>query len=600
MSFILASPAPAQGGPPPGYNWIENPANGHLYAVTAPLDWYQARAEANSLGPDVELVTIRSQAENGWIISNLTSQEAWIGLHDENVEGQWEWFSSEPVGYTNWLGGQPNNAGTGGQDAVVITFTGVVGKWGDGGPPADPFWTGPAILEWIPRDSDGDGLSDPTEVGLGTDPMDQDTDDDGLSDGEEVFSNRPDPRWLASPNGNFYRLAAFNTWSQASAAARAQGYELTSVQGEAEALWLYDTFGDVGDGFWIGLNGFGGTFEWSDGSSFAYDRWAGMEPNPANSPGGVFVGGPSSTEPGYWYTDLYGSSLRLAVWEAAGPDAPTTALDPLGFDTDGDGLGDGQEDGLDSIIWDGGGLPGVTGTDPLIFVPDADPATTTDPLDLDSDDDGLEDGAEDLDSDGAKGVTETDAANADSDSDGLPDGLELGLTAGTLDTNGAVFVPDSDPLTTTDPLAADTDLGGVEDGVEDQSRDGAVNTWETDPNNGGDEALAFYVSNLSPGQRVHFEAYNGTPGLWIFPAYSIRGAGPTSTTIGISVDLTPPITTLPPAVIDVGGRASFDGPKVPSSVPLGFPVYLQGIEFVISPTILPRASNPVLLPVGAF
>ena len=447
-------------------------------------------------------------------------------------------------------------------------------------------------------DADQDGLTDTNELALGTNPLDQDTDDDGLSDGEEVLTLRTDTRWLAGPNGNFYRLAPTDTWSNASAAARAQGYELTSVQDEAEAIWLSDTFGDVGDGFWIGLNDFNGTFQWSDGSTSTYRRWATGEPN--TSFVAAWVGGPSSAEPGFWYADPAGGTSRLAVWESLGPNAPTTALDPLAFDTDGDGLGDGQEDGLDSIIWDGGGIPGVTGTDPLVFIPDADPATTTDPLDLDSDEDGLEDGAEDLDSDGAQGAAETDAANADSDGDNLPDGLELGLTSGTLDTDGSVFVPDSDPLTTTDPLAADTDLGGVEDGVEDQSRDGAVNTWETDPNNGSDEALAFYVSNLSPGQRVHFEVYNGTPGLWIVPAYSISGAGPTSTTIGISVDLTPPITTLPPAILDANGRASFDGPKVPSSVPLGFPVYLQGIEFVVSPTILPRVSNPILLPVGAF
>jgi hypothetical protein len=160
-------------------------------------------------------------------------------------------------------------------------------------------------------DADQDGLSDIAEATLGTDPFDQDTDDDGLSDGEEFHALRPDTRWLAGPGGHYYRLAPAATWSQSSAAARAQGYELTSVQDEAEAIWLSDTFGDVVGGFWIGLNDFSGTFAWSDGSTSTYRRWATGEPN--TSFVAAWVGGPSSAEPSYWYADFGGQAPRLAV-----------------------------------------------------------------------------------------------------------------------------------------------------------------------------------------------------------------------------------------------------------------------------------------------
>lgn len=43
------------------------------------------------------------------------------------------------------------------------------------------------------QDSDGDGLIDPDEVELGTDPFDPDSDDDGLLDGEEVHEHGTDP-----------------------------------------------------------------------------------------------------------------------------------------------------------------------------------------------------------------------------------------------------------------------------------------------------------------------------------------------------------------------------------------------------------------------
>ena len=461
----------------------------------------------------------------------------------------------------------------------------------------------------IPLDTDQDGLPDFQEdtndngiVDAGeTDPLDQDTDDDGLSDGEEVNTLRLDTRWLQGPNGNFYRLASSDTWSQARVAAVAQGYDFTSVQDQAEADWLFQTFGDVGDGYWIGLNDFFGIFEWSDGSPVSYTQWATGEPNTTFV--AAYVGGPSASEPGNWYAEFAGVTSRLAVWEAPGPNPPQTSLDPLSWDTDGDGLGDGQEDGLDAIVWDGDldgdGVPDVGGTDPLVFVPDGDPLSTTDPLDLDSDEDGLSDGAEDFDGDGSTGLTETSPILADTDGDGLPDGLELGLTAGTLDTDGNVFIPDSDPLTTTSPLELDTDLGGVEDGVEDQNLDGAVDTWETDPYLGSDEAFAFYVSNALPGEKLQFEVFNATPNTPILPAASLAGPGPIMLTIGILMDLSEPITSLTPRLAGSGGHAAWEGQRLPNAVQLGRDIWFQAIEVPLSPFLPPRASNPILLPVGS-
>jgi hypothetical protein len=449
-------------------------------------------------------------------------------------------------------------------DADVLSASGVPGKtaWHEN-------LMGP--------DADQDGLSDIAEATLGADPFDQDTDDDGLSDGEEVNTSRTDTRWLAGPNDHYYRLAPAATWSQASAEARAQGYELTSVQDEAEAIWLSDTFGDVGDGFWIGLTDFSGTFEWSDGDLSSYLRWATGEPN--TSFVAAWVGGPSAAEPGYWYADPAGATPRLAVWESPRPSAPTTALDPLSFDTDGDGLGDGQEDGLDAIIWDGGGISGVTGTDPLVFIPDADPLTTTDPLDLDSDEDGIEDGEEDLDGDGAQSFGETDAALADTDGDGLPDGLELGLTAGTLDTNGATFLPDADPMTTTDPLAHDTDGGGTSDGNEDWNKDGDVDLNEGDPNDPLDDLFQLSILGMSPGQPATISVWDCRPGSVVIPLFS--GAGQASQFFPdrnqLELNLSAPINRLNGMSVGPGG-AAFSTIWVPPFVQVGRTVYWQAVE----------------------
>lgn len=49
------------------------------------------------------------------------------------------------------------------------------------------------IIVGEPLDTDGDGLDDVREVGLGTDPLNWDTDGDGLSDADEVIIWKTDP-----------------------------------------------------------------------------------------------------------------------------------------------------------------------------------------------------------------------------------------------------------------------------------------------------------------------------------------------------------------------------------------------------------------------
>ncbi|MBL8788063.1 MAG: tandem-95 repeat protein, partial [Deltaproteobacteria bacterium] len=167
--------------------------------------------------------------------------------------------------------------------------------------------------------------------------------------------------------------------------------------------------------------------------------------------------------------------------------------DPTNPDTDGDGIQDGTELGVTEPIPGGvseSGIPFV-GTDIEIFVPDADPGTTTDPTDADTDDDGITDGDEDKDHDGnwegivgdtgTAGAGETDPNNPDTDGDGLQDGTELGVTEPTPDTDTDKFVPDCDPATKTDPLDRDTDDGGEIDGSEDENQNGCFEPGERNP-----------------------------------------------------------------------------------------------------------------------
>ena len=123
----------------------------------------------------------------------------------------------------------------------------------------------------------------------------------------------------------------------------------------------------------------------------------------------------------------------------------------------------------------------------------------TDPDDRDSDDDGVLDGHEGLDS--SKGrqhiINDPDqdgrnnAMDADSDDDGVLDGTECGLTYDDVygdinysDHNQGNFVPDADPTTTTDMTNWDTDGDTWSDGDEDRNANGKYEPEqdEKDPN----------------------------------------------------------------------------------------------------------------------
>jgi large repetitive protein len=175
------------------------------------------------------------------------------------------------------------------------------------------------------------------------------------------------------------------------------------------------------------------------------------------------------------------------------PDAdPTTKTDPLDADTDNGSVSDGNED------LNHNGRVDMGETNPNVMNDDVAPTDTdmdgiadvvemmigTNPMDADSDDDGVLDGAEPNFANDTDGDGKINALDPDSDNDGLKDGTELGITMPNADTNVAAgnFVPDADPTTKTNPLIKDTDNGGVTDGDEDTNKNGKVDAGERDPN----------------------------------------------------------------------------------------------------------------------
>jgi len=319
-------------------------------------------------------------------------------------------------------------------------------------------------------DSDGDGVSDGTEVG-GNVNAPVDTDGDGVidalessivdSDGDGV-ANQADPA-----NGN---PCVPNANSTACLATDSDGDGLTNAQ--EDALGTSRTNADTdGDGV-------------NDGAE------------PGDSDGD---GIPNALESSV--TDSDGDGVANQADPANGnPCVPSPGSAAcLAFDSDGDGLTNGQEDTLgtnrNSSDSDGDGISdGVevgnaanpTDTDqdgiPDVFEPGASAS------DADSDDDGISDGIEiggdplhpaDTDGDGTP-----DYRDRDSDGDGIPDALELGA-------NPAQPV-DSDGDGTADYLDTDSDDDTLPDALEggalgvDTDHDGIDDAFDVDTIGGGD------------------------------------------------------------------------------------------------------------------
>ena len=104
------------------------------------LSWHTARDYARSLGG--YLVAVNSTDEEVFLTSAFENVAliAWIGLSDEAIEGVYVWESGEPLGYTDWCAGDPNNS-LGVEDWARVYFPGFGNHcWSDVPSFGDPTW----------------------------------------------------------------------------------------------------------------------------------------------------------------------------------------------------------------------------------------------------------------------------------------------------------------------------------------------------------------------------------------------------------------------------------------------------------------------------
>ncbi len=251
-------------------------------------------------------------------------------------------------------------------------------------------------------DSDDDGLSDYEEVNItGTDPLNWDTDGDGIGDADEL-------------------IATGGTWPMRTFIQESDPLDLDT---DDDGLSDYVEYGNAGVS-----TGLGTLYARADGPAGDPDTDCPYVNDDDSDDDGLQDGYEDSDRDGIWDYTSIGDSASHGSGE-------TNPCDP---DTDDDGLLDGEEEGL-------------FGAGPISVVTPTGPASTVAALDDDSDNDGLSDYEE-------VNITGTDPLNWDTDGDGIGDADELIAIGGTWPKR--TFIQESDPL---DP---DTDDDEIPDGVE--------------------------------------------------------------------------------------------------------------------------------------
>jgi hypothetical protein len=285
---------------------IVNPANGHSYYLLDQDTWTNSEAQAVTLGG--HLATINNAAENQWLQETFgsfggTDRNLWIGLNDVAAEGTFVWSSGEPVTYTNWDPGQPDN-NQAGEDFVHLWSPSIQGgffqpdKWNDLFDATSFAFAQPSP---VPLNGVVEVVPEPGTMAL-------------LAMGGLLLTRRRRERRtirrasvlaiaagatmaagsvhatvLTGPivnpaNGHRYYLLDQDTWTNSEAQAVTLGGHLATINDAVENQWVYDTFVDSGRNLWIGLTDTldEGLFVWSSGEAVTYTNW-----NPGAPDGGT-------------------------------------------------------------------------------------------------------------------------------------------------------------------------------------------------------------------------------------------------------------------------------------------------------------------------
>ncbi len=306
-----------------GFTYLGALGNTGYYISNAATTYNAASISSNNVGGYI--ASVNSAAENTFIRNAATALgfgSYGIGLTDQNTEGAWEWNNGEPVTYTNWTGGEPNNAGN--EDFTQVYPN---GQWNDipsnlnyileqpclnltrtaGLPSGSFFPIGTTMISFMATDGAGNTSTCSFNVTVNDNTVPT------MSCPSNIVVNAPSGTCSAVVNytavtgtdncgnctspaaipgfvllgsfgGSAYYMSATPAATGAVAAANcsAQGGFLATVSSAAENTFVRNAASAAGYGnFLIGYNDVlvEGAFVWQNGQPTVYTNWSAGEPN---------------------------------------------------------------------------------------------------------------------------------------------------------------------------------------------------------------------------------------------------------------------------------------------------------------------------------
>ncbi|CAH1796015.1 unnamed protein product [Owenia fusiformis] len=257
------------------------------------------------------LATSNSAAVNDFLTGLLADAEgsthAWIGLNDKRWVQMYEWVDGQPVLYTKWNVGEPNNW-RGRHEECVFMYkdTGATrhGRWND--ELCDRKWstvcqTSKKVLP--------PGLTLPPEPGCM-------------------------PGWTPWRWSCYNFILSGSTWEESLRNCQGFGGSLIRIDDSAENAWLSSKFASKeGMMFWTDMTDKDnpGTYIWSDGNpNIPYTHWGPNQPDDSTGNCVAFSGG---AQTGLWFDDSCSnknpSVCEIQRTDYTTPPPPSTPLSSL-------------------------------------------------------------------------------------------------------------------------------------------------------------------------------------------------------------------------------------------------------------------------------
>ena len=210
----------------------------HAYLITGEAGSI-ASAVAMCADRGMHVVTLDGDDERNWLDGELVARgdlrDVWLGAFDEAAEGTWLDAYGQPLTYTSWLGGEPNNLGD--EDCAALRTSLSV-------------------------------------YGLGM--------NDALCS-ETDFQIVCEADGLPSLYGNhiYTMVNQSMTWWDAVAYCDVRGDSLVLIEDASESAWIEDWLNASAMSTWIGLTDIAteGTWLDVDGAAATYFDWRAGEPN---------------------------------------------------------------------------------------------------------------------------------------------------------------------------------------------------------------------------------------------------------------------------------------------------------------------------------